>query len=85
MSKFRKNAVVIEAFQFTDEAKDRVFHFVTCSTAASFEDNQPILKIQTPDGVVTARLGDWVIKEETGEFSLCQDQVFQQTYEPVGG
>ena len=81
--KFRKKPVVIEAMQFTDESKDRVFHFVRCNTAADFEDGRPVLKIQTLEGVMTAQVGDWVIKGVNGEFYPCKPDIFEKTYEPV--
>jgi len=69
MPKFIKKPVVIEAEQFTDENKDRCFNFVTCNRAADFADNgEPVLVIQTLEGNMVARFGDWIIKGVKGEF-----------------
>lgn len=81
--KFRKKPVVIEAMQFTDASKDRVFHFVRCNVAADFEDGKPVLRIQTLEGVMTAQVGDWVIKGVNGEFYPCKPDIFEKTYELV--
>jgi len=81
--KYRKKPVFIEAQQFTDETKDRVFNWITCNTAADFDDGKPILKIQTLEGVMTARIGDWIIKGVNGEFYPCKPDIFEQTYELV--
>ena len=81
--RFRKRPVEIEAEQFTMENKDRAFHFVRCTCAADFEDGEPILKIQTLEGVMTARIGDWIIKGVKGEFYPCKPDIFEATYVPV--
>ena len=67
--KYRKKPVVIEAMQFTEESKDRVFAWVTCNTNAEHDnDGNPTLEIQTLEGVMTSRLGDYIIKGVAGEF-----------------
>lgn len=81
--KYRKKPVVIEAEQFTDENKNRAYNFVRCTCSTDFEDGKPILKIQTLEGVMTARLGDWIIKGVNGEFYPCKPDIFAATYEPV--
>lgn len=81
--KYRKKSVVIEAMQFTEENKDRCLNFVRCNCAAYFENGQPILKIQTLEGTMTARFGDWIIKGVNGEFYQCKPDIFEKTYEPV--
>lgn len=81
--KFRKKPVVIDAVQFTDENKDRVFNFVTCNRAAERdpETRAPVLRIQTLEGVMTAQLGDWIIKGVNGEFYPCKPDIFAKTYD----
>lgn len=84
MAKFRKRPVVIEAMHFTDDTKDQVFNFVTCSKSADFDsDGNPALKIWTLEGAMTASLGDWVIKGVSGEFYPCKPDIFAKTYELV--
>ncbi len=80
--RFRKKPVVIEAEHFTGENKDKVFNFVRCNTQADFnEEGDPILKIQTLEGVMIAALGDWIIKGIKGEFYPCKPDIFEATYE----
>ena len=83
MPLFKKKPVVIEAEHFTDENKNRAYNFVRCTTAPDFEDGKPVLKIQTLEGVMTARLGDWIIKGVSGEFYPCKPDIFAKTYEPT--
>lgn len=81
MRKFQKKPVIIEAEQFTDEDKDRALNFVTCNcTPSRDKDNKPTLEIQTLEGVITATLGDWIIKGVQGEFYPCKPDIFERTY-----
>ena len=81
--KYRKKPVIIEAMQFTDETKDQVHTWVTCNTSADFENKRPVLKIQTLEGVMTASIGDFIIKGVNGEFYPCKPDIFEKTYEAV--
>lgn len=83
MPKFRKKPVIVEAYHFTHDNKDRVFNFVTCNASADFEDGDPVLRIQTLEGIMTAYIGDWVIKGVMGEFYPCKSDIFAETYEEV--
>jgi hypothetical protein len=84
MPNFRKKPVVIEAMQFTEEDKNRVFNWVTCNHYAGFDENdKPTLKIETLEGDHTACLGDWIIKGVKGEFYPCKPDIFELTYEPA--
>lgn len=84
MAKYRKKPVVIEAMQFTDESKDQCFNFVTCNKYAKTDTpGQPILIIQTLEGEMAVKFGDWIIKGVAGEFYPCKDDIFEQTYEKV--
>ena len=84
MTFYTKKPVTIEAMQFTNETKDQVFNFITCNKQADFdEDGIPILKIQTLEGIMTARFGDYVIKGVNGEFYPCKPDIFHKTYDEV--
>ena len=84
IKKYRKKPIVIEAIQFTDELKDIAYNFVRCNVSADFDETgQPILKIQTLEGVMIARYGDWIIKGAAGEFYPCKSDIFKMTYELV--
>lgn len=41
------------------------------------------LVIKTADGNKVARSGDWIIRDENGEFYSCNDAVFKATYDAV--
>ena len=84
MSKYRKKPVVIEAEHFTDENKERCFSFVFSNAFLGIDEaGRPCLKIQTLEGIMTASLGDYIIKGVSGEFYPCKPDIFAATYEPV--
>lgn len=68
---------------FTDENKDQVFNWITCTKSPSFVKGEPTLTIQTLEGNMTARLGDYIIKGVNGEFYPCKPDIFEKTYEIV--
>lgn len=86
MSKYRKKPVVIEAWQFTDENKDRLYHDLTSMGSGAypvFRDGKPALLIPTLEGEMTASIGDFIIKGVNGEFYPCKPEIFEKTYELV--
>ncbi|MCG8514552.1 MAG: hypothetical protein MI740_10450 [Halanaerobiales bacterium] len=84
MPKYRKKPVIVEAMQFNEKNKDRVFNWITCTTKeAIFVEGKPALKIQTLEGVMTAQLGDYIIKGVNGEFYPCKSEIFDKTYKLV--
>jgi len=42
-----------------------------------------VLLIDTLEGTMTARRGDWIIKGVVGEIYPCKPDIFAATYEPV--
>ena len=83
--KYRKKPVVIKAVQFEDTTEylmelDALGLGVVCDYA---DKDNPVLKIGTLEGVMTARVGDFVIKGVAGEFYPCKPDIFEKTYEEV--
>lgn len=87
--KFRKKPVIIEAIQFVDNMKNLVdiHKFVGEDNSTVREDfsdrDNPVLKIETLEGTMTASVGDWIIKGVNGEFYPCKPDIFEKTYEPA--
>lgn len=79
---FRKKTVVIEAIQWKGdnfyEVTDFCPHIAHASTGTD-------LYIETLEGDMCASCGDWIIKGVAGEYYPCKPDIFEQTYEPVGG
>lgn len=93
--KFRKKPVVIEALQFDGswQSAKPILDWMEPErpidrSGARWSDARPgrpegLLYINTLEGEMTARPGDWVIRGVQGEFYPCKPDIFEATYEPV--
>jgi hypothetical protein len=72
--KFRKKPVIIEAVQFDG---------INLPEGVNREPNMEDGYIDTLEGRMTVRQGDWVITGVKGEKYPCKPDIFEQTYEPV--
>lgn len=90
MAKFRKKPVVIEAMHFTGtkESFDAIWDWMggypgpNCGYEGTDAEPQGF-GIKTLEGVMKAKVGDWIIKGIQGEFYPCKPDIFAATYEPV--
>ena len=88
--KYRKKPIVIEAFQWVGDDRPGWFHEAVEEGNIRFGDDSwdpgygRYMEISTPEGTMTARPGDWIIKGVEGELYPCKDSIFQKTYEPEG-
>lgn len=82
--RFLKKPVVIEAVQWTGENADEVQKFLqqTEHAFAGFVKGRYV-DIGTPEGLMVASPGDFIIKGVKGEFYPCKPDIFEATYEPV--
>jgi hypothetical protein len=94
MAKFRKKAVVIEAEQFLLEEKHPMFgeskplnipEGVIMKKFEDYQDPKPYYKwgIETLEGFMECKNGDWIITGVKGEKYPCKPDIFEQTYEKV--
>ena len=86
ITKYRKKPVVIEAIQFKDDPDTliEIKEFMQSDIRVSYAVNkEPVLKIDTLEGVMDASIGDWIIKGVNGEFYPCKPDIFEKTYEAV--
>lgn len=93
-SLFRKKPVTIEAVQFTQEALDAYF-FDEQPLPAGLKVVQSTTHpptrrvfsykagIETLEGFMEARIGDWIITGVQGERYPCKPDIFAATYEPA--
>ena len=78
--KYRKKAVVIEAIKQTGENEFEVSRFV--GRKMFFNDlREPV--IETLEGNMRTKIGDYIIKGVAGEFYPCKPDIFEGTYELV--
>ena len=82
MSKYIKKPVEVEAVQFdgTDESVEWLLPQLK-SGEISRACNK--LYIKTLEGVMEAKVGDYVIKGVNGEFYPCKPDIFEKTYEKI--
>lgn len=96
MAKFRKKPVVIEAVRWDGKNWQEVYDFtrtedglsLTTGPHPQIEDygrvgDKICCTVETPEGLMTARQGDWIIRGVKGEFYPCKPDIFEATYEPV--
>jgi len=83
--KFRKKPVEIEAIQWTGDNMEAISQFVGEDLVPMEDEHEAQTKIGivTLEGVMTASIGDWIIKGVNGEFYPCKPDIFQKTYEEV--
>lgn len=81
MGQYRKKPVVIEAEQYLlGEVIRAKWLFDAMESGIVFSDADG-LKIKTLEGVMSASVGDWIIKGVKGEFYPCKPDIFAATYE----
>lgn len=86
--RYRKKPIVIEAIQFIDKGHDvlAISELMDEHLAIDYSvPDKPIIKISTLEGVMTADIGDYIIKGIQGEFYPCKPDIFEATYEKVEG
>lgn len=87
--KYRKKPVEIEAFKWTggiDQTEDPEWIVEAIKDGVASFRGQGTTKvhmlIETLEGVMTAQVGDYIIKGVHGEFYPCKPDIFEETYEP---
>jgi len=91
VTKYKKRPVIIEAFQFgIDEIPDWMNYYFQQGLAEMEEYIKIVgqqqfeyerLLIKTMEGLMKAKIGDFVIKGVENELYPCDPDIFRQTYE----
>ena len=83
MGKYRKKPVVIEAVHYRrGEIPDDDFIIEGIKTGKLRHCDDDTFLIDTLEGSMIARPGDWIIRGVKGEFYPCKPDIFEATYEP---
>ncbi len=81
MPRYTKKPVTIDAIQWTGKNRTEILNFCTDGYVSySNAKLEPELKIQTLEGLMTATVGDYIIKGIKGEFYPCKEDIFLETY-----
>lgn len=88
MPKYRKKPVVIEAIHFMPDGKDNlkvVKAFLgenqTYSVWHDDYTGKKSIMIQTLEGTMEAKPGDYIIRGIKGEYYPCKPDIFEESYE----
>lgn len=90
--KYRKKPVVIEAKLFNGNNMEEIRKWSNGHVEYTINDcawqagaGKPIatLSINTLEGTMEAKAGNYIIKGVDGEFYPCKPDIFQKTYEKV--
>lgn len=90
--KYCKKPVEIEAFKWTGgidqtEEPEWIVKAIKDGVVSFRGEGTPKVHmlIDTLEGVMTAQVGDYIIKGVHGEFYACKPNIFEETYEPSIG
>lgn len=78
---FKKKPVVVEAREWTGTLTNANDLLEWSDNIINLVGKQ--LTIRTLEGIMTAEIGDWIIKGVHGEFYPCKPDIFEETYESV--
>lgn len=82
--KARKIPIYVEFEYFTLENMERAFTFCSRSALPDYDEyHNPVIRIITLEGMMTAELGDYIIKGVNGEFYPVKPDIFEKTYEII--
>lgn len=82
MAKYRKKPVVIEAIENT-ESNFNLIRLMVGNDAVLHRLGDGKLTVSTLEGIMTANIGDWIIKGVKGECYPCKPDIFEATYDLV--
>lgn len=84
MPKYHKKPVVIEAIQYNPNEKDNYEKIKDLTgLEPDIDRGHEFIEIETLEGTMIAKPGDYIIKGVTGEFYPCKPDIFEKTYEKV--
>lgn len=85
---YKRRPVTVEAVRFTEETLTELYDFMNIAGQGSFLDcghgidpTDGKFKITTPEGVMEASIGDYIIKGVQGELYPCKPEIFERLYE----
>lgn len=89
--KYQKKPVTVEAFKWTgdrDQEEDPLWivKAIECGTVWITEgkdDYEPVMNINTLEGIMYAEKGDYIIQGVRGELYSCKPDIFEETYVKV--
>lgn len=81
--KVRKKPVIVEAMQLLNSNYDIVANWCKGLLIKRSDNFEPSIQIMSLEGLMTARLNDYIIKGVRGEFYPVAKVIFEETYEII--
>lgn len=89
MRKYRKKPVEIEAIKYDGKNADDCIKFIENGQVICWKKKEVFpyskpeirIMIETLEGVMQARPGDYIIRGVNGEYYPCKPDIFEKTYE----
>ena len=82
MAKFKKLPVVVDAWLYRAGEQDGDLAYAVIENKIKYTQDNTVL-IDTLEGVMEARPGDYIIRGVNGELYPCKPGIFAKTYEAV--
>lgn len=92
--KVQKKPVVLEAMQFVGNVQE-VLSWIESGLATTdlstalanlgvtIYPSTGTIVLKTADGDIQLAMGDWIIKDETGQFNTCKTRKFENVYQLI--
>lgn len=85
IKKARKKPVEIEFMQFKDMGNvSDIETWTNLKVVYDYGNDGKVMYIDTLEGVMTANIGDYIVKGLNGEFYPVKPDIFKKTYEVLG-
>lgn len=81
--KVRKKPVEVEARLFTENKAKEIAEWCNALLIPRGGNTEPFIQIMTLEGMMTARLNDYIIKGVHDEYYPVAPAIFEQTYEVI--
>lgn len=79
---YKKKIVVVEVLKYEGVSVGEAVKF--CNNKAHIDVNAHFY-IHTPESNIRVWLGDYIVKDEQGEITLCKPDKFEESYELMEG
>jgi len=80
----RKKSVKIECMLWDGNNWDEIEKWCPYGLTYDYPASRKSITIDTLEGKMTAKCGDYIIKGVEGEFYPCKPDIFKKTYEIIG-
>lgn len=81
VKKYRKKQLIVEAVKNTGDNVSEIREFMVGKSRPVCAKDGYVYLIDTLEGTMTAKVGDYIIKGVKGEFYPCKPEVFEATYD----